>query len=286
MPETYLLRYTARGTTYTLNGFDLSAGFTFYYLGDQNFGMSPVRRITVRGPLQNGDSDIDYRLDPRILQLPFVIENTGDVDGQEKWTSYSIREKLLGIFRPNDRGVLRITTSDATGSNIIDRSISVTVLGGLSFDVDPTEYHVRFVLQLRADDPTWYNPTKSSFTYDPAFIGSFRTINAGGNWFAFPSLIRINGPITNPLINNATTGQSIQINATIAAGAFYNLNLSYGVKTVTDNTGANRIATVDPTTDLAVWSFAPGNNVIAINGTGTTTASTILFEWNTRYIGV
>jgi hypothetical protein len=246
--------------------------------------MAPVRRITVRGPLQDGDSDIDYRLEPRVLQLPFIIEVPGGT-GQEKWTHYQIREKLLGIFRPNDRGVLNIRITGGTGL-LAERSISVTVLGGLTFDVDPTEYHVRFVVQLRADNPTWYNPTVSNFTYDDAYIGSFRTVTTSGNYFVYPHNIRINGPITNPLINNATTGKSIQINATIAAGDYYSLNLGYGIKTVKDSLGNNKVATVDPTTDLATWALAPGANIIAIGGTGTASTSDTLFQWYDTYIGV
>jgi len=284
MADSFLLRYTARSTLYTLSAFDSTSGLDFNYLGDQNFGMAPVRRITVRGPLQDGDSDIDYRLEPRVLQLPFIIEVPGGT-GQEKWTHYQIREKLLGIFRPNDRGVLNVRVTDGLGA-VTERSISVTVLGGLTFDVDPTEYHVRFVVQFRADNPTWYNPTNRSFTYEDTFIGSFRTITASGNYFAYPYNIRINGPITNPLINNATTGRSIQINATIATGDYYTLDLRYGVKTVKDSLGNNRVATVDPTTDLATWSLAPGANIIAIGGTGTASTSDILFQWFDTYVGI
>jgi hypothetical protein len=267
MTDSYLLRYTARSTTYTLNSFDSVTGLTFHYQGDQNFGMAPIQRITVRGPLQDGDTDVDYRILPRILQLPFIIEVPG-ATGNERWTHYQIREKLLNVFRPNDRGVLRVRVGD-TGGLLMERDISVTVLGGLTFDVDPTEYHVRFVLQLRADNPTWYDPTNGNFVYGSAFINSFRTITTNGNYFAYPYNIRINGPITNPLINNATTGKSIQINATIPLGGFFTLNLGYGIKTVVDNTGANRISTVDPNTDLAQWSLAPGANIIAVGGTST-----------------
>ena len=73
--------YITGGVTYTLNGVNTittrlgSESFTFSYLGDQGFGLAPLHRITTRGPLQHGDSDIDFRLDPRILQIPLLVKN-------------------------------------------------------------------------------------------------------------------------------------------------------------------------------------------------------------------
>jgi hypothetical protein len=105
----YTLTYTIQGTTYTLNGYDAVSGLTFGYLGDLGFGMAPLHRITQRGPLQQGDSDVDFRLDPRVLQLPFIITATNITD------HYLIRDKLLAIFSPsNVVGVLTITRADGT----------------------------------------------------------------------------------------------------------------------------------------------------------------------------
>ena len=47
-------------------------GFEVYLTGTLNWGMAPLHRITQRGPFQNGDTDVDFRLDPRIINLPFV----------------------------------------------------------------------------------------------------------------------------------------------------------------------------------------------------------------------
>lgn len=289
-----LYQYITAGVTYDLNGTNSiltrlgTQSFTFSYLGDQGFGLAPLHRITTRGPLQNGDSDIDFRLDPRILQIPLLIKN--DMTAAPVARHYSIREALLRIFNPSSSGILRVRigSMDGTVITVIDYQINVKVLGGLTFDVDPVDYHVRTVVQLRADDPTWYDatiPSGSTFTYFDTNIGGTQIASVGGNWPTFP-VIRINGPITNPTITNNTTGQSIAITATITAGNWFELDLSYGKKTVVDNLGANRISTVSASSNLATWSFIPGNNTIAVTGTGITGASDLTFTFYRRFTGI
>ena len=285
------LEYDTGGVTYTLSGADTTTGLTFHYLGDQGFGLAPLRRITTRGPLQNGDNDIDFRLEPRVLQVPLLVKNESAT--APRYQHYQIREKILDIFRPQTSGVLRVMVEYTTGgiADVITRNINVKVLGGLSFDVDPNSWNVRTVVQLRADDPTWYSgsgltgTTLLTTTYFDTNIGGTQTFALAGNWPTFP-IIRVNGPITNPTITNNTTGKSIAITATISAGAYYDIDLSYGKKTVVDNGGVNRISTVSSSSDLATWALAPGNNVIAITGSGTTSASDINFSFYHRYTGI
>jgi len=284
------VRYISNGISYILNGFDSISGFTFNYLGDQGFGLAPMHRITTRGPLQQGDSDIDFRLDPRVLQLPLVVANTSS-DGK-RWYHYQIRERLLEIFQPQYSGVLQLIVLGLNGASAVDyeRRINVNLLGGLSFDVDPSNYNVRTVVQLRASDPTWYEssyPSGNRFVvnYVTSNINGSQVINVGGNWWTYP-IIRLFGPITNPVITNSTTGQSITFTGTISAGAYYDIDLEYGKKTVVDNLGVNRISTVSSASAFATWSLGPSNNTIAITGTGTTAATNAVFNYFYRYTGI
>ena len=281
MTDTYTVTYTARSITYTLSGTDATTGLTIQYLGDQGFGLAPLRRITTRGPLQDGDSDIDFRLEPRVLQLPLMVVNTSSTS--PRYQHYEIREKLLQIFRPGDDAYITITRNDGTTTKT--RRINVKVLGGLSFDVDPNGYHVRTVVQLRASDPTWYDPQDVDTIYTNANINGTQVYPNSGNWDVFP-VIQLEGPITNPVITNSTTGQSISIVGTIAFPSFYIIDLTYGAKTVVDDLGANKISTVTPSSNLATWSIIPGNNTIAITGTGTNINTRALFSYYYRYTGI
>jgi len=291
----YNLTYTTGGVTYTLSGADTTTGLTFRYLGDQGFGLAPLRRITVRGPLQNGDSDIDFRLEPRVLQLPLVIVNPPST--APRWQHYQIRQKMLNIFRPQTSGVLRVFVSALSGTvvDVLIRYINVKVLGGLSFDVDPDNYHVRTVVQLRADDPTWYEddglgtgaPLTATYPSTQISGSGSITITTAGNWVSYP-IIRVTGPITLSSITNVTTGEFIDFlgGTTIAAGAYYDIDLTYGQKTVKDNLGVNQISRVISTSNLATWGLVPGANVVRVNGSGITTATNAVFSYFPRYTGI
>jgi hypothetical protein len=280
MTDTYTITYTARTITYTLNGTDATTGLLIRYLGDQGFGLAPLRRITTRGPLQDGDSDIDFRLEPRVLQIPLMVVNASAT--APKYQHYEIREKLLSIFRPGDNAYITVTRSD--GVTTKTRRINVRVLGGMSFDVDPDNFHVRTVVQLRADDPTWYDPQNIDTFYDNANLNGTQVFPNLGNWDIFP-LIMIERTITNPVITNVTTGQVISITAAITSG-FYLIDLSYGKKTVVDNLGVNRISTVSAASNLATWSIVPGNNTIAITGTVGDLNARGLFAYFPRFTGI
>jgi len=290
----YSITYTTAGTTYNLNGVNASLGVTIRYLGDQGFGLAPMHRITQRGPLQQGDSDIDFRLDPRILQLPLVVQ------ASTLSASYTAREALTKIFTPaNGSGVLRIQD---TG---YDRAINCVTLGGLDFNVDAVQgWHVRTVVQLRASDPTWYDPTPISVGSTPSISGTmtpvpllipwtvgasaidttFTIVNAG-TWKAFPVITAV-GPITGLIITNVTTGDKIQISGVIQTGETWTIDLGYGKKTVTTSTGINKISTVTADSSLGTFSIERGSNVVNVGGTQTTATSTVSIVYYTRYIGV
>lgn len=298
----YTLTYTIQGTTYTLNSYDAVSGLTFNYLGDLGFGMAPLHRITQRGPLQQGDSDVDFRLDPRVLQLPLLI--TADTMAQH----YAIRDKLLAIFSPsNVIGTLTITRPDGT-----QRAIATKILGGLSLDVDAKSgYSVKTIVQMRADDPTWYNPVQNIIAGTPAIVGTPTpiprlypvTYGAGGTisvntavayagtWNAYPNIVAV-GPLNSLIIQNTSTGDIITLTANIAAGTTYTFDLRYGYKTVVDQTGANVLSNISATSTLATFNLAPmpqvvgGVNTIQITATGGTSTSAVSMTYYDRFIGV
>ena len=291
---TYTITYTIGGTTFNLNGYDAVSGITYNYQGDQGFGLAPMHRITQRGPMQHGDSDVDFRLDPRIMQLPIVAITTSIDD------YYTARGRLLSVFSPsNVVGTLTVTTSTWS------RSIDVKVLGGMAFDTDPqVGYTLRAVIQLRADDPTWYdaNPltingssgiagTPTAYpviyprTYGTANINATTTYSYDGTWLSYP-VITATGPITGLVITNNTTGQVITTTGSIAAGRTYTYDLRYGRKTVYDDLGNNQIATVASSSNLATWAIVTGTNSISITASSSSSPAAVIITYYTRFVGI
>jgi len=290
----YAITYTVGATLFNLDGYDAASGLTFNYLGDQGFGLAPLHRITQRGPMQQGDTDVDFRLDPRVLQLPLYVDTT-TIDAY-----YAARGRLLSVFSPsNTVGTITVTTTAWT------RSIDVKVLGGLSFDTDPkVGYGLRTVVQLRADDPTWYDAVAQTIigaagiagtptaypvvyprTYGTANINATTTFVNNGTWLSYPIITAI-GPITGLVITNNTTGQVITTSGSISAGRTYTYDLRYGKKTVYDDLGNNQIATVAASSNLATWAIVSGINSITIAATSSSSPASVQIVYYVRYVGI
>jgi hypothetical protein len=281
-------------------GSGVSFGAPVYLTGTINFGMAPSHRITQRGPFQEGDSDIDFRLDPRIISLPIVVP-VSTIDDH-----FSYRNALLDIFKPgNDTSTLEVNYGN--GSDV--RYIDVKILSSLTMDTDSKDFNIRGVIQLRADDPTWYDnnayetpltspilgtptpyPKPYEVPYGSAGIGGITTVNNIGTWINYPVLTAV-GPLTDLTITDGL-GHVISFDTTIPAGTYVSINLKYGAKTVIDQDGVNRFAWLDINSDLINWAIYPspyvvgGSNTISVSATGTDGASSVTMNWTPRYIGV
>lgn len=278
------------GTAYSLDD-----GTYCQWTGDDGWGIAPLHRLTERGPLQHGDTDRGYRLDPRVGQLALIIlADTEDA-------MYAARDTLMGLFAPTAALALRWTLATRT------RQIDVHLVGGMT--MSSTERGVwaqKVAVTLRAPDPTFYDPAGEGVAFSlgggsdaleiplevPMVVGA-STIDASavvtndGNWLSYPHLVRITGPIEDCVIVNGTTGEKLDFTGvTLGGGEWLDLDLRYGRKTVVDEAGANRIADLTSDSDLATWHLEPGANSIRVTGINATEATKIEISFFERYVGL
>jgi len=278
------------GTAYSLDD-----GTYCKWIGDDGWGIAPLHRLTERGPLQHGDTDRGYRLDPRVGQLALIIlADTEDA-------MYAARDTLMGLFAPTAALALRWTLATRT------RQIDVHLVGGMT--MSSTERGVwaqKVAVTLRAPDPTFYDPAGKAVTFRlggggdaleiplevPMVVGastidSVTVVENDGNWLSYPHLIRITGPIEDVVIENETTGEVLSFDGvTIAGGDYYDIDLRYGHKTVVDAAGTNKIADLTADSDLATWHLAPGANSIRVTGLDATEATRVDINFFERYLGI
>lgn len=277
-------------------------GFT--HLMNQGFGMAPVKRYTESGPLQQGSTDIGFRLQERIISFVFAI------NGEDEMDYYNKRRKLLNIFKPkftNDPIKLRVTFPDGTV-----RQIDTHYVDGISFDSgDKSVWYHKVPVKLIAPDPTWYNPVGTTVPFNvsgtagftvpmsvPTSVGTstLNTVQAvvySGTWDTYP-LITVFGPVTDLVITNVTTGDKLDFTGyTLNAGQILTIDTRYGYKTVRRENGSNQISQLTTDSDLVTFrliapeddaSFAVNN--IQVTGTGINTATNIVLQYNERYIGL
>lgn len=295
----YGVTYTIGAVTYNLSGYDPITEMDMQYVGALNLGGAPLHAITSRGALQHGDTQLDFRLDPRIITLAWAVHTSSLSELTQ------ILDKFHQIFTPsNILGTLKITRDDGTV-----RAIDCYYIGGLEDNIQPDSYNLKLPVQLRCPDPTWYDPvqqyvsiingvdgTATAYPYTlPVTYGSGSSlivqIPYTGTWISYP-IIEVTGPITSLIIRNQSTNDVLRLNAAIPAGSTYRFDLRYGYKTVTDQNGTNQISKLTSSSDIATFSLVHspiatgGINSISVSGTGATAATIIDLFYYTRYHGI
>lgn len=277
------------GTTYSLDD-----GTICYVAAVDGWGHPPLHRLSQRGPLQHGVTDLGFRLDPRDLALALDVIGSSGSDMEAKLADLSV------LFAPSDDPVsFRYTREDGAV-----RQIDCHAVAGLKLGTgDGGPFDRRALVELLAPDPTFYEPTQQSATLQPISGGwaipwaipwaigtsdldDDLVVTYAGTWREHP-VLRLYGPIADPVIANATTGEEIDLTGTvIAPGDWYELDLRPGYKTVVDSGGTNRLSAVLAGSDLATWHLQPGNNTISLAGTGGTANTRLVVSYYRRYTGV
>lgn len=285
------------GTEYSLDD-----GTYCYWVGDDGLGMSPMHRLSERGPLQHGDTDRGYRLDPRTVRL--ILDSISDT--RTAWGSK--RLSILSIFKPTTDPIILKLELDA-GTYYLDcHYIGQAVMPSS----ERIGWNQTVVIDLKANDPTFYDatggaltfalgggddtmlvPTAIPMTVGASTIDASETIAYTGTVLSYPNLIRITGPIEDCVITNTTTGEKLDFSGvTIAAGHYYDIDLRYGYKTVLLDGITNKVSDLTSDSDLATWHIATtpeavgGINSINVTGTNVTAATSVAINYPIRYIGV
>lgn len=281
--------------------YNLSDGMPFAWLAADE-GMASVRRQTSRGPQQHGDTDQGFLLDATEFPMGFRLYAASMA---EQWTA---RQLALRVFRPS-RQPIQLRWTLETGDI---RQLDVHAHGRVLFaSKESRGFTLPFVVPLRAADPTFYDPTmraevfgvgagNAGWIYPLVFPRSFgsNTVNQAraipyiGTWQSFPIVI-IKGPITDPVVTNLTTGDTLNLTGTtIAAGSTYTIDCRPGVKSVVDQGGVSRISALSDDSDLATFALeadpdAPGGvNAIRVTGSVANAVTEVYLQWYTRYIGI
>lgn len=285
---------------------DMADTFLFTHAG---FGMPPITYIRSRGPFQHGSTVIDYRLEPRQVQLVFREK------GCDLFDYWSNRMSLLDIMRPNRQvsgtfgpGKLRMFVA---GNKKYD--LDVFLAQGLQFTrrdgENQDDFSISESLIFTADDPTLYNPTVECYSWTFASINSLVfpfaipftfgssstlsdvTVNYVGTWPSFPNIVII-GPISTPILTNTATGEFIRLDYTVAVGEAVTMTLNYSYKTVVSSSRGNIIGYISDDSSLATFHIAPspevsgGVNVFTLSGLGVSAGTSVSLSFYTRYIGI
>lgn len=274
------------------------------FVGGTGTGMSPLHRLSERGPQQHGVTDRSFRLDARSIAYVFELwAPNGEADLEDG------RDALYQLFTPTNTPLqLRIDRANGTV-----RQIDCHFTGGIPGDTKDMEgpFSQKVAVTLGADDPLWYDPTQIAETFGAtgasvgmaipwkipwqlgaSSISQSRAITYTGTFETQP-VVRIVGPITSPVIINTASPGLDKLDftgSTIAGGTYYEVDLVN--KTVLDHLGVNQIAKLTSDSDLSTFALHPhpiapgGVNTISVGGTGISAATQVYLNYYIRYIGV
>lgn len=264
-----------------------------------NLGMPPITRFNQSSPLQNGVFDVGFKLQPRRFKLEFSYIGNDQEDIYEK------RNRLFSFFSPSNTEVL----IKFTFSNGEKRHIKAFFIDGFSF---PTTTHMfmqeKAVGVFYSPNPLFFDPISENVTFNiagsasgfsipmaiPLGIGSSsidysQAINYDGN-FKTPVTIYIYGSITNPTIENESTGEKLAFIATIGSGDYYIVNTKFGEQSVEDQDGNNVIANLSDDSDLATFHIASnpevasGLNSIKVSGSSADANTKVVIQFFNRFL--
>lgn len=269
-----------------------------WVMSSTGWGLPPIDYITQQGPFQHGVNLRDFFLQPRMIQL--VIEQS--FCGRDKY--WDGRADLLNYIRPNRQTVATAANPGHLRRVLSDgalRDLDVMIEEGPQFSKELgrwKEWSFRELLRFIAFNPVIYDPIRnaqSNWVIPNGAVNDTQNVTYEGTWEEYPVMI-ITGPLTTPQITNNTTGEVISLTYNIPAGAPGNvvtIDLTYGLKTVTDEVGTNLIGVVTTASDLATFHLAPhpegnnGVNAINLQGGGAIAGVTDFeIRWFKRYIGI
>lgn len=292
MAETWTWIVPGGGGNFTLTDFTIGMEILEGVTGR---GLPPIRRTRVLAAGQPGSRLQDVEHDMRTLQLPILLR------GADEFARQGLIDEFAGLFDPI-RGVGTLQIDNAIG---VSRLLNAMYAGGLELVEDASN---RFpgcqaaVLTFEADDPYWYDTEEQTQSFgstgtatpwflDPsksilpvslsssAILGTM-TITVAGVVKTFPTWT-IDGPGTDLVVRNDTTGREFRWGGTLGAGEQLIIDTRPPDKSVVSGAGVNLFGGL---TAWDLWPLVPGDNDLIITLAGTNGDSQVTVAYTDRYL--
>lgn len=252
------------------------------------FSNAQVRSSDIARPLDHGMFAGDDFYGGRSLQLQVEIWGTDD-------TSYQVAlSKALAAFVT---GTEMPIVTQLPGYGKVQSSVRVRKRTGPKLDIKYGLHVGVMMVELAATDPRIYSQALHSVTNNlqaptggitfnltfPMVFGSstspITVINNAGTFETRP-LIVVSGPITNPALENVTTGLILNFVGSLATGE--SLYVDFLNRTVLLNNQASRYSWLQNPQNW--WNLQPGNNSVRFSGTAGAGTPTINIQWRDAYV--
>lgn len=246
-----------------------------------------LRESDVPVPFQSGVSDFLTLIGDTVYQITGIMypsnENSYDIGRQSLAAVSSLDLEQTDVYS-SDEGYVPYSWGDAL-SSINSKQIFLKVLYCNIPESTRQGYSQPFTIICKIKDPTIYgymlktastaaaNPTSTTGSFVlpkvlPAPIGiTMYSVSADANNIgtvpSFPTSIQVFGPVTNPVITNSATGETITVNVTLGGSDLLLIQYSKDNFVITKN-GVNVANLLADGSSL--FQIHPGDNIITLSG--------------------
>jgi hypothetical protein len=217
------------------------------------------------------------------------------VAGSTRAAATARRRALIDAFAP-ELGVGTLYALEPDGTRRRTQAFQAAGLEGSTEEDAGGITWARWLLVLTSPDPYWYaEDVTEEFARSsagpflplrlPFSLPSNRT--QGATEVDNPSRVecwpvwRIFGPCTGATLNNNTTGRTLTLTATLAAGEWLEVDTRERVKTIRDQAGVSRFST--RTGGSALWPLPHGRSQITVTQAGAGEGSLVRLTYALRY---
>jgi hypothetical protein len=234
------------------------------------FALPPLRGDDFLTMNRTGQIYVQKVHDSRVISLMIVVRDTAS-------NAKIYFDQLSVLFANRSLGALVQTLED--GSTRTGQAECVGWTGAVDISDDSGSVFAGMA-DFSLPDPWLYGPTVTG-SVAPTTGGAALTIANPGTVTAESMTLDILGPITTPVVSNATTGTSLTIAVTVASTK----HLLVDVRLFTAaNDGANVIGLVTHSGAVPFLTLAPGNNALTVSGGSTTGASLVTLAFAPAYV--
>lgn len=277
-------------------------GSPYWFVTMTGIGLPSVERVKERSPLQDGSTDVGYRLNDRLLNLVLLIDSTTLTSADQA------RDNLAEMLKPQVDNPIKIRVQRDDGKL---RQIDGNVVGMVDFPNTEKERmwaSQKVMIQFDCPDPVFYEPTLQSLLFDvETSINTFQVpiavpfvytsgseifatqiVNYSGKIAVKPT-IYVTGPAEDLVITNLTTGKVLSLEGhTIADGDTYTLDLA--TRRIVDQNNVRKLSALTDDSNLFTWEIATtpiaaaGSNSIRVSVADQANENTsIRIEYYNRY---
>lgn len=222
---------------------------------------------------------------PREIVIPVHVQDDDSAEVRQ-----TLREWVRKLDTVDGTGTLKSVHEGLT------RQIDATYVGGLEIVENHNLVQLASV-NLRCHSPYWtdtsdvasdftFSASSTFFLAEPLTVSGGQivatpTINNGGDVDAWP-VWTVDGPGDRLVLENTTTGDSLTLERTVAAGETVTIDTRPNVKTVTLADGSNLYP--DLTADSKLWALQPGDNVLSLHLRNADTGAEITLAFRRRWL--